>query len=193
MARLAHWAARKTTPRTIRGLPARQTPKDIWSAPHDTNVAPDTMAATQTTPRRKTLDENLKMRGKASKTLQEAIEKQVNDFTLEGAKPGDHHVPRLMALCISYCGAFPDEPTHGPQATLQPARAPEVKHLGSSISCQFLLPIILACFRSQTRSLGTLGTDAAHGKTIENTLYRYLITISTLRLGQGILTEQGES
>ena len=75
MARLAHWAARKTTPRTIRGLPARQTPKDIWSAPHDTNVAPDTMAATQTTPRRKTLDpktrENAyaKTREKASKTL----------------------------------------------------------------------------------------------------------------------------
>ena len=88
----------KTTPRTISGSPARQTPKYIWSAPYNTNVAPDTMAATPPTPRRKARDENLKMRERASKTLQEAIENQVNDIMLEGAKAGDHHLPKLLHL-----------------------------------------------------------------------------------------------
>jgi len=92
------------TPRS--GLPAQQTPKDIWSVPHNTNIAPGTMAATQTTPRRKTLDLNL--RDKASKALQQAIEQQVNDFSLEGAKVGDQHLPKLLALLNAANNIIPD-------------------------------------------------------------------------------------
>lgn len=66
------------------------------------------MVATPSKQRQATRDDNLKMREKASITLQEAIEKHVNEFTLEGSKPGDHHVPRLQALLNAVDNLIPD-------------------------------------------------------------------------------------